>query len=349
MAMTVVTGKRGEIHITSSQIQALNAGIFGSGAVVLDVNEKLAGQVISNNLVRVTSGHLVNQGVQSCINHGEYEELAITSGTSTTSRCDLICAHYTKNANTGVEDVELVVVAGTPVSSGTPEPPTVTRGNILNGALEDYCPLHKVWIKGLTIEKVELIPPISGMAEIDEKIQEVDTLLDDLAYTRIEGANEFEYDESKLEAKIRAYTYSKAQVDKMVPHLGTVRGDSSGGASYLRGYVAPVGNYEFVYQDCTFTIFYCSATIGMIFLNLRLEPRNIPKTGYDSATGEIIAEITDNAYKPFTNAVLNVWGGGTANPHAMIETDGKIHVFSNAKPTDPTPIFVSGFYVYKRQ
>ena len=33
MAMEVVTGKRGEVHITSAQIQNLNAGIFGADGI----------------------------------------------------------------------------------------------------------------------------------------------------------------------------------------------------------------------------------------------------------------------------------------------------------------------------
>lgn len=213
MAMEVVTGKRGEVHITSAQIQNLNAGIFGADAVVLNVGEKLAGEIISSNTVRVKSGHLINQGVQSCINTNEYEELTFTSGSSGQSRYDLICAHYTKDSTTGVEDVELVVVNGTPVTSGTPEIPTVTRGNILGGALEDYCPTHKVLIKGANIDSVTLIPTIAGINQVDEKIEDIEKSLDDLAFVRIEGANTFEYDESKIEKKINAYTYSKSQID----------------------------------------------------------------------------------------------------------------------------------------
>ena len=351
MAMEVVTGKRGEIHVTSAQAQGLNAGIFGTDAVVLNVADNLEATVISNNLVRVGAGHLINQGVQSCINHGEYEELAITSGTSSTSRIDLICAHYTKDGSTGVEDVELVVVAGTPVTTGTPEAPSVTRGNIINGALEDYCPLHKVLIKGLNIDSVELIPPIAGINQIDEKIEEVEKSLDDLAYVKIQGANEFEYNESKIEAKIRAYTYSKSQIDVIASggaKLGTVLGNASDRGSRLLSYIKPVNPFDFQITECTFTMLHSSSNIGMVYLNLMFTPWQIPKTGYMSYQGTVCARITDDNYKPYTGAVLNVWGGGTANAHCMINPDGEIVLYSNAQPTDYFPIWVSGFYLYHK-
>ena len=41
-------------------------------------------------------------------------------------------------------------------------------------------------------------------------------LIKNLAYVRIKDANEFEYDESKLEAKIKAYTYNRDQLDSVV-------------------------------------------------------------------------------------------------------------------------------------
>lgn len=349
MAMEVVTGKRGELHVTSAQAQGLNAGIFGTDAVVLNVHDNLEATVISNNLVRVGAGHLINQGVQSCINHGEYEELTITSGTSSTSRIDLICAHYTKDDTTGIEDVELVVVNGTPVTTGTPEPPAVTRGNIFNGALEDYCPLHKVLIKGLNIESVELIPQIAGINQVDEKIEEVEKSIEDLAFIKIQGANEFEYDESKIDAKVRAYTYSKAEIDSMRTILGTAKG-SAGTGSYFLSFIKPVGNFEFTLTDCTFTMLHANnSTTGIVMLNLRFQPCVIPKTGYERGESDVVcAQITDQKYLPTNNAILNVWGGSTANPHAMIASNGKIMLYSNAQPSEhiQTDMFITGFYTY---
>lgn len=44
-------------------------------------------------------------------------------------------------------------------------------------------------------------------------------LIRNFAYVRIEGANEFEYNESMIEAKIRAYTYNTTQIDEKFSSL----------------------------------------------------------------------------------------------------------------------------------
>lgn len=352
MAMEVVTGKRGEIHVTSAQAQGLNAGIFGTDAVVLNVADNLEATVISNNLIRVGAGHLINQGVQSCINHGEYEELAITSGTSSTSRIDLICAHYTKDGSTGVEDVELVVIAGTPVTTGTPEAPSVTRGNIINGALEDYCPLHKVLIKGLNIESVELVPPIAGINQIDEKLEEVEKSIDDLAYVKIQGANEFEYDESKINAKIESYTYSKTQIDSKFAntvHLTKIPLPLFEG---LNGYTLT--------DDACNNCFYILDR-RMIIFTLEFEAKHIPKAYKEIAklnsTTLALSKSLASPYKimPKYPMVLNGYGDygdntvtpmvipqypGTSDETAVIATTS---VGSSAS-SDASAIWVTGFY-----
>lgn len=61
--------------------------------------------------------------------------------------------------------------------------------------------------------------------KILEMCIEMQTLCQDLitnfAYVQIKDANEFEYDESKLEAKIRAYTYSKTKINELLDSLDT--------------------------------------------------------------------------------------------------------------------------------
>lgn len=44
-------------------------------------------------------------------------------------------------------------------------------------------------------------------------------LIKNFAYVRVEGANEFEYEESLLEAKIKGYTYTVNQIDAMLLEL----------------------------------------------------------------------------------------------------------------------------------
>lgn len=356
MAMEVVTGKRGEVHITSAQIQNLNAGIFGTDAVVLNVGEKLAGEVVSSNTVRVKSGHLINQGVQSCINTNEYEELTFTSGSSGQSRYDLICAHYTKDDSTGVEDVELVVVNGTPVTSGTPEVPTVTRGNILGGALEDYCPTHKVLIKGTSVDSVTLIPTIAGLNQVDEKIEDVEKSLEDLAFVRIEGANTFEYDESKIEKKVNAYTYSKSQIDSMVAGAKM----SVIGIPLFR----PLDT-QFTSNDCNSRFYYLGGKMVFFMLSFKKGRFSYPNAGNIGIVklAEFNPELVDLAHQwhlegliqplTFHPLTVNMDSDNASNDivpcQVWLRTNGDIEVefykaFSGYKNIK---FLISGFYFIK--
>ena len=112
--MNIVTGYRGTPHITANEAQAMNQGIFGTGNYVLDVGNKFAATLESATSVAIQDGEGVIQGVQFRIAPGSVENVSISPGTSGYKRIDYICARYTKNASTGIEDVTLVVVEGTP-------------------------------------------------------------------------------------------------------------------------------------------------------------------------------------------------------------------------------------------
>lgn len=147
--MNIVTGYRGTPHITANEAQALNQGIIGSGNYVLNVGSKFAATLESATSVAVQDGEGVIQGVQFRIAPGSVETVAISPGTSGYKRIDYICARYTKSAITGIEDVSLVVVEGTPDAS-TPTAPTVSDGSILIGGSPVDFPLWEVDLDGLT-------------------------------------------------------------------------------------------------------------------------------------------------------------------------------------------------------
>ena len=147
--MIIVTGYTGAPHVTSNAAQALNQGIFGSGNCVLNVGNKFAATLTDANTVTIQSGEGVLQGVHFRIDPGTTEAVTISNGTSGYNRIDLICARYTKNAITGVENVSLVVVEGTPDAS-TPTEPTINSGDILTGDSPVDFPLYKVSLSGIT-------------------------------------------------------------------------------------------------------------------------------------------------------------------------------------------------------
>lgn len=62
MGAHIVTGYAGKEHVTSADAGALNAGIVGSRKYVLKTGNQFAAEIVSNNLIKVKSGDLVNQG-----------------------------------------------------------------------------------------------------------------------------------------------------------------------------------------------------------------------------------------------------------------------------------------------
>ncbi len=155
----IVTGYRGEPHVTSEDHGALNAAIFGNGEFVLKNGNQLSASVISNNQVRVLDGCIMMQGRHIRLDEGNYVDLAIENGTQGTYRNDLIVARYTKDATSGVEDCNLVVIKGTAVSNN-PADPSYTSGNIITDhALRNDMLLYRVPLVGLNVQ--ELVPLFS--------------------------------------------------------------------------------------------------------------------------------------------------------------------------------------------
>lgn len=147
--MNIVTGYTGTPHITANEAQALNQGILGSGNYVLDVGQKFSATIVDANNITIEDGEGVMQGVQFRIAPGETENVSISNGTTGYNRIDLICARYTKDPQTGIEAVNLVVIEGEPSSSDPTEPDYNTGDILTNDSPVDF-PLYKVTLTGLT-------------------------------------------------------------------------------------------------------------------------------------------------------------------------------------------------------
>lgn len=156
--MKIVTGYTGEPHITSGDDQARNQGMFGGGSCVLDVGNKFNASLTDATTVTLQDGDGMLQGVHFRIEPGTTEAVSISPGTTGYNRIDLICARYTKDAGTGIEDVNLVVIEGTP-SASTPSVPSYTEGDILAGDTLAEFPLYKVTLSGLAPTLASLTTP----------------------------------------------------------------------------------------------------------------------------------------------------------------------------------------------
>lgn len=154
--MEIVTGYRGEAHITSTQDRAANQGSYGTASFILAVGQRLAAEAVSATEVRIKDGALSHQGCVAVITPGAYDSLTISNGSQGMLRTDLIVARYTKTAGTAVESIELLVLEGTP-SPSNPETPSYNTGTIQTGDSPVDMPLYAVHINGITIDSIEQV------------------------------------------------------------------------------------------------------------------------------------------------------------------------------------------------
>lgn len=157
--MNIITGYRGTPHITSAQDRAKNQGAFGEDSYILSVGQQLSAEIVSANEVRIRDGVLAHQGCIANIEQGAYDSLDISNGTQGMMRTDLIVARYTKDTETNVEDISLVVIEGEAAAS-SPVTPAYNEGDIQAGDSPVDMPLYKVNISGVTIDSVTLIADI---------------------------------------------------------------------------------------------------------------------------------------------------------------------------------------------
>ena len=169
--MEIITGYRGEPHITAQQDRDVNIGIFGGGAMILKgVGSELAATVISANEVEIADGALVAEGCTAEIQYGTTESMTIENGEQGMLRVDLIVARYTKAAGTGVESMELAVIKGTSAAS-TPAVPEYNTGTIADGDSPVDFPIYKVNLDGISITSVDALVNVVSVPRMVEKVQ----------------------------------------------------------------------------------------------------------------------------------------------------------------------------------
>lgn len=172
--MNIITGYRGEAHITAQMDRDINRGIFGSDAYVVNLTgSHLSATIVSANEIRIGSGMIVAQGCTAEIPYGTTESLTIANGSQGMQRRDLIVVRYMRNTSTGVEDMSLIVKTGTPAASN-PSTPAYTSGSIANGATLVEFPLYRVKIDGLTITALEKqIATMESLESVKEALADI--------------------------------------------------------------------------------------------------------------------------------------------------------------------------------
>lgn len=152
----IVTGYQGRPHLEAAEQGLFNAGVCGE-KVVLRTNRHFAYRIISNNLISIGSGDLINQGRHITVPYNSTEEVVIENGRDGYNRIDAIVVKYLKNSETGIETAQFAVVKGVAVPEGdTPPAPVLAQGNIFAGDNEDDFLLYYVHLNGLSIDNVSV-------------------------------------------------------------------------------------------------------------------------------------------------------------------------------------------------
>lgn len=167
--MELVTGKAGTPHVSSADDGRRIAGEVGVGGYVLHTGGWLSLSLVDSNTVRFAPGDMIVQGRH--IGLTAPEDVKVASGTQGKKRTDYICVHYKRDVlgsrPTLVETCEWKVLQGTPGTN--PTPPSVPKGNILNGDADVTVPIARVDFDGLTTKNPSLlipsIPPLASVAD----------------------------------------------------------------------------------------------------------------------------------------------------------------------------------------
>ncbi len=162
--MEIVTGFRNEPHITSEQDRMMLRAIFGDESIVCNNGNQLEPELVSNNEIHIHDGAIVQQGCFGVIARNTYDAMTIENGSQGMLRSDLIVSRYTKNADTGIENMELVVLKGEESETAAVDP-AYTTGSIDEGDLVDEFPLFRINLNGITVTSIDrLATPIKTMA-----------------------------------------------------------------------------------------------------------------------------------------------------------------------------------------
>lgn len=173
--MELVTGFKGEAHISAENWADLNRGLAGDGSYVLPVGEKFRAELVTNNLLKIYDGCGIFQGRQVVIPAGQSDEITIENGSQGEKRIDIVGVRYVKDESSKIETTESVYVKGTPAESD-PVAPTLEEGNIRAGDLAATWALYQLELDGLNVVSVTpLFETLRSGAEVAEELEELNS------------------------------------------------------------------------------------------------------------------------------------------------------------------------------
>lgn len=194
MALDIVTSYQGFDHITADQMADFQRGLLGNSCI-LPVGSKMEVNIQTANQITVADGVVVYDGREIHIPYGTSENVAITSGTQGMLRNDIVCLQYNRDESSGVESVEFVTIAGTPVASD-PQDPAYSNLDIRTGVFMSQKPFCRVRLDGTAIEAIDMLVEV-----YDKGIYQLNKDLADTGWIQMQLTSSFKNysDQSKQE------------------------------------------------------------------------------------------------------------------------------------------------------
>lgn len=121
---------------------------FGYSGVFVYGNN-IDAEIVSNNLIKLKDGMLLNQGRFARITPGSYEEISIENGVSGVDRTDLIVLHFETDGLKETYDIRVIK------GEEGGEEPEITTGDTFIGATVNELALYAVKIEGINITSIE--------------------------------------------------------------------------------------------------------------------------------------------------------------------------------------------------
>lgn len=163
--MISITNAAKEPHITPLQDSMWHRGMAGIDSCVFNFFENFAAEVSSNNSVKIRSGIGMIQGRYFCVEPSTYDEVTIANGTQGERRKDLIVCRWTVDEEQKVQSGDWVVIQGTP-TTGTPDAPPYTTGDLDAGDLIADMPFYEVTLDGINVTGVvQKFTSLSGIGK----------------------------------------------------------------------------------------------------------------------------------------------------------------------------------------
>ena len=186
MGVQLVTGYGGKPHITPKQTALFNAGIITDDDYVLNTGNMLEARILSANELSIGTGDVVMQGRH--ITCPDPTTISIPSGTTGYNRIDLIVLRYEKDPNTGIEDVNWVVLSGVPTEGKALDPTYIHQDILEENNISNDLPVYRVEINGMVPKEPELLLPVlRSLESVIEELASYGTIVSHDAWA--EGEN----------------------------------------------------------------------------------------------------------------------------------------------------------------